>query len=552
MKKLLAVLSVVGVATLITGCSDDMKINSSNNYVRNINDFKEKVAAYSNINTNENTKVILGKYKLSTNIDKNLEQDLKNSNRVNDNKIPNQTNTDIENEISNKSNISVDNSSQTNKKTENTEKLENVNNEISTDFNNPLIENVNLNNIEQENKVSPIQEETSQKADEIAPIEKETANQQISTLYSLSADINDCCEDFTTLKQNLTNAIIETQNLIEKVNSKEIELTNEQKLLIIEQSKQLKDLGRKLSSITTELSISLSDINNLMLNNENLDSLSLKYLIVLDNLVNGNEMLENGLHSLNLINNLFNTTTPLPPNNTGRILYGFRRNNEEPIIKDYLIDQNGNITENQQNQSDNNANENADNESEVAKSTNNTNAANDTNKENKKNIDTMQNSKLNTNIDSYRNHNQNIDSFFNTALLDNEFMYGNGYNAYGAGMNNGLGNGLIYGNAINENMPLNNNAMNLPNNNQYNNFNNSTTNYGVLNNENTQQNENIIEHQKTNKSKKFKFKNNIDTYKDANTPSLTTRFGKVKKSISNFFNKFSKKTENQILNKIDK
>ena len=513
MKKLLAVLSVVGVATLITGCSDDMKINTTNNYVKNINDFKEQVTAYSKINSNQNTKVILGKYKLSTSIDNNeIKEDLQKTN-LNENMV----------EDENETKISINNEQNNNKLNldEPIIKIE----DLPSDYSKPQNNN-------QEN------EET---------LNKDTSNEKISTLYSITNDIDNCCEDFITLKQNLTNAIVETQNLINKVNSKEIELNNEQKLLIIEQSKQLKDLARKLSTITTELSISLSDLNSLMLNDGNLDTLSLKYLIVLDNLVNGNEMLENGLHSLNLINNMFNTSAPLPPNNTGRILYGFRRNNEDPVIKDYLIDKNGNLVENEQNQPEKNA-ENQNSQLTETKTIEDQNGNEAKNESKKNNIDTMQNNSLNTNIDSYRNHNQNIDSFFNTALLDNEFMYGNGYgNPYGAGM----GNGLIYGNGINDNAAYYQNSRTIPNNNQYSNQNNNfinTTNYGVDNSKNTQQNENNPTYQTNSQRKKFKFKNNIDTYKDANTPSLSTRFGKVKKSISGFFNKFSKKKENTVFN----
>ena len=355
--------------------------------------------------------------------------------------------------------------------------------------------------------------------------EVEPKDTQISTLYSLSSDVDDCCEDFVTLKQNITNAILETQNLIDKVNKKEIELTNEQKMLITEQSSQLKDLGRQLARSTTELSISLSDLNNLMLNNGDLNTLSLKYLIVLDNLVNGNEMLENGLHSLNMINNLFNMDTTLPPNNRGRILYGFKHNNEEPIIKDYLIDNEGNIKENT------NDSENIEPSEESQENNNLTEETNVEVKKEKskiKNIDTMQNNQK-MNIDSYNNNNRhNVDSFFNTALLDNEFMYGNGYGP----MANG---GIMYGYGNNGyNQPYNENA--TANNGQYNEG--ANTNRSVLNNNNTQNKEQNVGRAK---NKKFKISKNVDSYKDVNTPTLTTRFGKIKNAVSGFFNKFHKK-----------
>lgn len=479
-KKFLAVLSAVGIATLLTGCSN-MKVD---NFQSNIEDFKQHVSAYTDIGEIQNAKTKVGKYILTSN---------EISPAENSNGTPTLTLDAQEDENS----VTIQPSSEK-------ETKKDGENAIQTP-------NLSAGQQEIEQPVTPILPETEQ-------TDKKTtlANEQISTLYSLSSDIDGCCEEFTTLKQSITDAIVETQNLINKVNNKEIELTSEQKMLITEQSKQLKDLGRQLSRSTTELSISLSDLNNLMLNNGDLNTLSLKYLIVLDNLVNGNEMLENGLHSLNLINQMFNAGQPLPPNNTGRILYGFRHNNEQPIIKDYLIDNEGNIKENTQNgetpaEQDNKADET------------NSNAETESKKDGIKNIDTMQNSRAN--IDSYHNGNRNIDSFFNTALLDNEFMYGNGY-GYGPMANGGLMYG--YGNGYN-NPYVNGNFNNQ-------NLNNGTNN-GVSNDNNTQHTET---NNKKTKSKKFKLSKNVDSYKDENTPSLSTRFGKIKKAFTSLFHKKAK------------
>lgn len=487
MKKILAVLSVVGIAAVLTGCNN-MKVD---NFQTNIDEFKEHVSAYTDIGKIQSAKTNVGKYVLTSSLASENEDLLKQTDpilRVDEVEQP------AENEMDNE--INFDESQETNPDNE---------------LNQPKLE---VGDVEID---QPSQDEQT----EITPTDK-----QISTLYSLSSDIDDCCENFVTLKQNITDAILETQNLINKVNNKEVELTAEQKMLITEQSKQLKDLGRQLARTTTELSLSLSDLNSLMLNNGDLNTLSLKYLIVLDNLVNGNEMLENGLHSLQLINSMFNTTRPLPPNNTGRILYGFRRNNEDPVIKDYLIDENGNIKEN----TDENVNQ--DNQTE-----NSTTEISTEPKEEKgiKNIDTMQNSQK-MNIDSYNTNNRhNVDSFFNTALLDNEFMYGNGY-GYGP-MANG---GLMYGYGdTGYNQPYNNgyaqNANQLRNNNN--------TNNGVFNADNTQHNEQTNNQNNKQKSKKFSLTKNVDSYKDANTPTLSTRFGKIKNAVSGFFNKFHKKNK---------
>ncbi|MBQ8615515.1 MAG: hypothetical protein IJ415_03000, partial [Clostridia bacterium] len=347
--------------------------------------------------------------------------------------------------------------------------------------------------------------------------------EKISTLYSLSNDIEDSCDDFCELKEEITNAIIETQNLIEKVQSKELELTKEQRMFITEQSMQLKNLGRQLSNITTELSFQLSDLNQIMTaNSDDIDTLNMKYLIVLDNLVNGNEMLQSSLSSLNLINQMFNAKSTLPPNNRGRILYGFQHNDNPPVLKDYYINENGEIVDNSNNadssQTGNNSLENQESDNE-----NTVEVEND----GKSNIDTYQNRALRTNIDSYYNINtpRNIDSFFNTALLDNEFMYGNG--AYGYGGVNGM-----YG-------PAN------PYMNNYTNYEHNNTNNGGDNLNNTQNREENVQNENTSnetkkENKRIKLKKNIDTYKDENEPDIKTKLGNIKNSITGFFTKFNK------------
>ena len=341
-------------------------------------------------------------------------------------------------------------------------------------------------------------------------METEKQDEKISTLYSLSSDIENSCDDFCKLKEALTSAIIETENLINKVNAKEIELTKEQKMFITEQSYQLKNLGKNLSQVTTELAFQLSDLSNIMATgNSNVDTLNLKYLVVLDNLVNGNEMLQSSLNSINLINQMFNANSTLPSNNQGRILYGFQHNNEEPVIKDYYINENGELVNNCENC------ENQEN------GTSQQNHSQENNNETNSTIDTYQNRALSTNIDTYQNTNvpKNIDSFFNTALLNNEFMYGNG--AY-AGFNGPYG-------------------MNNPYINNYNNYQNNATNSAKDNN-NTQDEDIKDNTQETNNERKkeerrIRFKKNIDTYKDENEPDIKTKLGNIKNSITNFFGK---------------
>ena len=339
---------------------------------------------------------------------------------------------------------------------------------------------------------------------ESIPIEK------LSTLYTLSNDIEESCDDFCELKQNISNAIIETQNLIKKVQNKEVELSHEQRMFITEQAQQLKNLGRQLSNITTELSFNLSDLNQIsLMNNNDIDNLSLKYLVVLDNLINGNEMLQSGLSSLNMINQMFNMNNEnIPSNNQGRILYGFRQNNNPPVIKDYYINENGELIEN--NQNSNITNEEAQEE------------LNDSSSDNSNNIDTYQSNSSMSNIDTYNTARppKNIDSFFNTALLDNDFMYGNGNLNYGMG----------YG-------------MNNPYFANYTNYQNNAT--DGVNNDTSTQNEKKNENKK--EKKKFRLKKNIDTFKDENEPDIKTKLTTIKNSISGFFNKFKKSDLNDKL-----
>ena len=462
-KKIIPIITLLGASAFIVGVSlpaGEKKENISNH----IESFSQDVSNYVSANANLSTSA-LNKYTLSLqeNLDDipSLDTLSANDRAQADNEIS-KTITDDDND-----NITTPNEINDNDNTEN----------INNDNNDEI----------QELETSPIDDE------ELS---------QISTLYSLSNDIETSCGEFCELKEQISNAIIETQNLIEKVQNNEIELTNEQRLFITEQAQQLKNLGRQLSNITTELSFNLSDLSLLMkTNNQNIDNLSLKYLVVLDNLVNGNEMLQSGLSSLNLINQMFNLrSSGAEANNHGRILYGFQHNNNPPIIKDYYIDENGNVVENNNTKTENNENP----ESVSDKKTN---------------IDTYKNSNLTTNLDTYNNSNlnHNIDSFFNTALLDNEFMYGNNY---GYGMN----------------------GYNNPYMNHYQHYEKNTTSNGV-NHENNTQNDVDKQNQtnQTNKeNKRFKLKKNIDTFKDENEPSIKTKLGNIKNSITNFFSRSKK------------
>lgn len=616
MKKIIPIISIISAGVMLTGCSNAPTKLNPNELLENVSSFQNCVDDYTKNESESLSKIALGKYELAvsaplnatlvnaepqkdSNDNKNLDKDIKKAENNSNNEIANNVShldKDFKNDISNKADASsIITNQKMNNETKNSEIIENKENKntkmitpiektIKNEEKNKTIENLSedreirkqnvdnmlnqLNNDNTKLNLSNIVENDSETknstinnaVNDTEINDENIESEKISTLYSLSNDIEDSCDEFCELKEDIVNAIIETQNLITKVQSKEIELTTEQKIFISEQSEQLKNLARRLSSITTELSLNLSDLTTITGNSDNdLDALSLKYLIVLDNLINGNELLENGLQSLNMINNLFDMSSKLAPNNKGRILYGFKRNNEEPIIKDYLINENGQIVENTNNSENeiededkvndslndtnsdetNNQNNTTNNNAQLNNTTpqnsnitqlNNTTANTETNnqirqnKARKNNVDTYRNNNFNSNIDTYGNNFRNTDTFFNTALLDNEFMYGRGGNPY---MNN-----YMYNNP---------NGMNYNNMNNYNNLNSENNTKESVNNDNTTQNmDNSDTTRKTDKTtKKKKLSKNIDTYKDSNTPTLKAKFNKFKNSVSNFFAKFS-------------
>lgn len=474
MKKIIPIVTILGISSLLSGCKD--KLNTSkNNIANNINSFSKSFNSYSNLNQPQHLKTCLNKYKLS-----------------------------IDNDLTT---------------------LENFDESVK------IQENLNTNNnlpIEENSE-----EDIEKDMEDNSHTEKENElSDNISTFYSLSEDIENSCNEFCQLKKDITNAIIETQNLISKIQGKDINLTRQQRMFITEQSTQLKHLGKQLSNITTELSFNLSDLNQIItMNNQDIDNLSFKYLLVLDNLVNGNEMLQSGMQSLNLINQMFNIPkNTVESNNLNKILYGFKRNDEPAIIKEYALNNNGEIEEIVNDSSSSHITKDIKDEDIVSTETNK-NATQEVSKQDKKlNIDTYKNNNLSSNIDSYQTQNppKNIDSFFNTALLDNEFMFGNNY-----GYNYSINNGYRGFNP------------------HYNNYNYNNTN-SENNHNNTQHIDNNSNLATENKDKKkFKLNKNIDTYEDENEPHIKVKIAKIKNGIQKFFTGFKKsdlsdKAENPI------
>ena len=477
MKKILPIVAVIGCSALFVGCDHMIQTKQNDNLI-NINASQESLNE-SNLNKPENVSKTVANYNLSivdrdndiSTLDENLEKEI-NTTDIDDKEID--EDFLIDKEIEKDNEVIEDN--------ENLKENEEINNE--DDKTNSIYEN---------NKMMP----------------------EISTLYYLSNDIDEQCNEFCELKTKIMEAIAESENLSEKIKNNEVNLSREQRLFLNEQSNQLKALSRQLSTATNELSFNLSDLNAIMKeNNQDIDALSLKYLIVLDNLVNGNEMLQNGLSSLNLINNMMHLNARNLPIN-GKILYGYQQNNNPPVIKEYSVNENGDLVGKQIENETNNEN------------VNNNNLMTLEENEKKVNIDTYKDTNLVSNIDTYGNTRQNIDTFFNTALLDNDFMFG-GNNLANNGMHgNNLGYGGMYGGYPN--------IYQYAGYEQQNKLNNTNDVNNNLKSPNVEQTNTNQETKKT--KKKFKLKSNIDTYKDENTPDIKTKINNFKSTIGNFFNR---------------
>ena len=158
-------------------------------------------------------------------------------------------------------------------------------------------------------------------------------------------------------------------------------------------------------------------------------------------------------------------------------------------------------------------------------------ANDDTSNEDKSNIDTMKNFGIQPNIDTYEPTNKNIDTFFNTALIDNDFMYGSGGAPY-AGYNmpyNRAGYGY-YNNGYNQ--PYNNINSNIVADNEFNMPSNELNNKG---NNSLPTNPN---------NKKDKRSKNVDTYTETTIEPNINTMGQSKLS------QFLKDKYNQLRDKI--
>ena len=488
MKKFLPIVAAIGVSALLVGC--DSMLNNKTKDIQVESSLKEFSASFENfshLNTDNITKNIRN-YKLSLQIPENAT--LVSTDHILENLEHQPSTLEVypDEDILN-GNISTEDNVTENLNQSNTDDIdEHISNEDDISNNNTEMDDTEVEEI--------INNNTQDVRD-------------FSTLYSLTNDIENSCDEFCELKKNIEYAISETENVLQKIKNNEIQLTDEQKFVLKEQCLQLKNLAKQLNLRTSELSASLLEIDSLMFSNFGIEDISLKYMILLNNMLKSNEMLNYSLNSLNMVNNMFRLQQRnIPSNNQGQILYGFQSNNNPAIYKSFYKDEQGNWIES----TENNNNELLENKNEI-----------ENNNQKKTNIDTYYHSPFKSNIDTYHNNRRNIDTFFNTALLDNEFMYGNGiYN----GSN-------IYG--FNPYMQQYNNYA------QSNKFANQNPNYRSIDNTNPNSDNSAYSGNKSlntpnEQNKKFKFKSNVDTYRNENTPTLKSKFSNVKEFFKGFKN----------------
>ncbi len=166
--------------------------------------------------------------------------------------------------------------------------------------------------------------------------------------------------------------------------------------------------------------------------------------------------------------------------------------------------------------------------------------------QNDKNIDTFARKRWASNIDTYGPEYRNIDTFFNTALIDDNMFDYNGENYMG---NYGMGymsNPYMFGGRVNGHNGSNGGYRNPNYNNQQNNNDTQNTNETEHTNPNNHNLKIDTETQDAQEQKKFKFGKNIDTYLDDTMQGNVNTMGgkKVTDYVRDLFNKHFKKDKN--------
>lgn len=364
------------------------------------------------------------------------------------------------------------------------------------------------------------------------------------TLIYLDSALQETNAEYEQLKQCLMDAIKDTMDYLDQYKNNETELTNEQKLYIKEHSNSIKFLAETLEDLSEEL-ICVVDGCEDCDNDEQFETNVSLYLDAINNLEERINVLQSSLSSLQLINNIANP-------------YFYPRF----IPKPNYVNSNDSVIKNDGNANDNTTDNNL-NDDNISAEQDNTeididqdsgaNISNQENIESDGSVEVEQSTNtadedekpttfgLKSNIDTYAPTKRNIDTFFNTALYNDNYMYGNNYMPYGYGGGYGMpyGNGYManpYGNGLNSNL-VNRNV--IENTSKQDSF---CENCGTASVENNAPEDNK-------KTKKFRVKKakNIDTYADVTVKSNINTMGESR--ISNYFKEKFNNLRNKIKNR---
>ena len=362
------------------------------------------------------------------------------------------------------------------------------------------------------------------------------------TLTYLDSALQETNAEYEQLKQCLINAIKDTMDYLDQYKNNETEVTNEQKLYIKEHSNSIKFLAETLEDLSEELICVVDGCEDC--DDEQFETNVSLYLNAINNLEERINVLQSSLSSLQLINNMANPYfyprfIPKP---------NYVNSNDSVIKNDGNA--NDNTTDNNLNDNTTNTEQNDDNtstEQDTTADIGNQEIDSDGSVEVEQSTNTADEDEkpttfgLKSNIDTYAPTKRNIDTFFNTALYNDNYMYGNNYMPYGYGGGYGMpyGNGYManpYGNGLNSNLV---NRDVVENTSKQDSF---CENCGTASVEN-----NAPEDSK--KTKKFRVKKakNIDTYADVTVKSNINTMGesKISKFFKDKFNNLRNKVKNR-------
>ena len=549
MKKIIKTLSIVGIASSVALASNlilksEKKVET--NYSQDIINNTNELTASSNNNfklniSTEGENIKLNVEELKNEFDDKLNNVQDTAKDVKQN-ITNKT-SDLKNKISDELSNNELNTSLTTTDTNSSSNIDKPKTLEATKEDNiiplPLVED-NFNStdspasypMENPNLVNTEENES-------ASVEDEDSINSENTAEAILIE-----EEITILEEineNLTNSVEDINNLLSELDFDSINEEDKQKL--IEHVNFVNEKSNQLLEITNQLKCELGEcIDN---STENVQDLTYR----LNNL-------QNALESMQILNDYFSSNYEIFSNPQANI-YGYSYTIYPRLNED--LDETGeedNLQEdlNMELETENDTN-NSLSENETYKTENNSLSDKSTSKttKSKKNVDSFNTRYFTSNIDTYGPKRRNIDSFYNTALLDDFGGYGYNmpYNAYNNNFgsfrndfNNNL-NGLTSNNGyFNPEYKQNNekkqetevsqDSLNI--------LDNPTNSDDLTALENKENTKNPITPEKTN-PKRIKFAKNIDSYKGKtmNANINTMNGAKITDIVKSKFNKWFNK-----------